>query len=99
MCARSGVSAVQEMNLDVRPELKKHPGAYAGWRLADMCREAPNSMRLSENCQQLVDCRAAQDIVQLADVLGHSSIETTRLYLMTSGAEHRRRLEQLGLVV
>ena len=43
--------------------------------------------------------RSCRDIVQLADVLGHSSIETTRLYLMTSGAEHRRRLEQLGLVV
>ena len=43
--------------------------------------------------------RACRDIVQLADVLGHSSIETTRLYLMTSGAEHRRQLERLGLVV
>ena len=42
--------------------------------------------------------RACRDIVQLADVLGHSSIETTRLYLMTSGAEHRRQLERLGLV-
>lgn len=39
-----------------------------------------------------------QDIVRLADVLGHSSIETTRIYLITSGAEHQRQLEQLGLV-
>ncbi len=42
--------------------------------------------------------RACKDIVKLADVLGHSSIETTRIYLLTSGAEHRRQLERLGLV-
>lgn len=42
--------------------------------------------------------RACQDIVTLADVLGHSSIETTRIYLISTGAEHARRLEQLGLV-
>ncbi len=43
--------------------------------------------------------RASRDIVQLADVLGHSSINTTRLYLMTSGAEHARRINQLGLIL
>ncbi len=42
--------------------------------------------------------RACKDIVRLADVLGHSSIETTRIYLLTSGAEHRRQLDRLGLV-
>ena len=42
--------------------------------------------------------RAYKDIVKLADVLGHSSIETTRIYLATSVAEHRRQLEQLKLV-
>ena len=42
--------------------------------------------------------RAYKDIVKLADVLGHSSIETTRIYLVTSAAEHRRQLEQLKLV-
>ncbi len=42
--------------------------------------------------------RACKDIVKLADVLGHSSIETTRIYLVTSGLEHARRLERLGLV-
>ena len=40
--------------------------------------------------------RACKDIVRLADVLGHSSIETTRIYLVTSGAEHARQLERLG---
>ena len=42
--------------------------------------------------------RACRDIVKLADVLGHSSINTTRIYLMTTGAEHARQLEKMGLV-
>ena len=42
--------------------------------------------------------RAYKDIAKLADVLGHSSIETTRIYLLTSGAEHQRQLDRLGLV-
>lgn len=42
--------------------------------------------------------QAYKDIVKLADVLGHSSIETTRIYLLTSGAEHQRQLDRLGLI-
>ena len=42
--------------------------------------------------------QAYKDIVKLADVLGHSSIETTRIYLVTSGAEHARQMERPGLV-
>ena len=42
--------------------------------------------------------RACKDVVKLADILGHSSINTTRIYLMTTGAEHARQLERLGLV-
>ncbi|MCI8721348.1 MAG: tyrosine-type recombinase/integrase [Oscillospiraceae bacterium] len=42
--------------------------------------------------------KACRDIVKLADILGHSSINTTRIYLMTTGAEHARQLEKLGLV-
>lgn len=42
--------------------------------------------------------RATRDIVKLADVLGHSSIETTRIYLVSTGEEHQRQLERLGLV-
>lgn len=38
------------------------------------------------------------DIVRLADVLGHSSIDTTRIYLLSTGAEHVRQLDCLGLV-
>ena len=42
--------------------------------------------------------RACQDVVKPADILGHSSIETTRIYLLTTGTEHLRRLERLGLL-
>ena len=41
---------------------------------------------------------ACRDVVKLADVLGHSAIETTRIYLVSTGAEHTRMLEQLNLV-
>ena len=43
--------------------------------------------------------KACKDIVRLADVLGHSSIETTRIYLLTTGEEHVHQLDQLGLVM
>ena len=42
--------------------------------------------------------RACRDIVKLADVLGHSSINTTRIYLITTGIEHAKTLDRLGLV-
>ena len=42
--------------------------------------------------------RVCRDVVKLADVLGHSSIETTRIYLISTGQEHARQLERLGLV-
>lgn len=43
--------------------------------------------------------RACRDIARLADVLGHSSIETTRIYLISSGVEHARTLESLRLIL
>lgn len=42
--------------------------------------------------------RATRDVAKLADILGHSSIETTRIYLLSTGEEHARQLEGLGLV-
>ena len=39
-----------------------------------------------------------RDIVKLADVLGHSSIETTRIYLISTGENHARQMERLGLI-
>ena len=40
-----------------------------------------------------------KDIVKLADTLGHSSIETTRIYLISTGSEHRTFIERLELVL
>lgn len=41
---------------------------------------------------------ASRDVAKLADVLGHSSIETTRIYLISSETEHTRQLDRLDLV-
>ena len=41
---------------------------------------------------------AEKDIVRLADLLGHSSIETTRIYTIESGEIHRKKLERLNLL-
>ncbi len=40
-----------------------------------------------------------KDIVKLADILGHSSINTTRIYIVSTGAEHRRRMENMHLIL
>ncbi len=42
--------------------------------------------------------KASKDIAKLADVLGHSNIETTRRYVMTTCEEHQRQLDRLELV-
>lgn len=43
--------------------------------------------------------RACRDIVRLADILGHSSIDTTRIYLISTGIEHAKTLEALHLIL
>ena len=40
-----------------------------------------------------------RDIVRLADILGHSSIDTTRIYVVSSGTEHRRKIERMRLIL
>lgn len=42
--------------------------------------------------------KVSRDIVRLADVLGHSNVETTRIYLISTGKEYARQLEQLRLI-
>ncbi len=42
--------------------------------------------------------KVCKDVVRLADVLGHSSIETTRIYLISTGAEHLQTLNKLNLI-
>ena len=39
------------------------------------------------------------DVAKLADILGHSNINTTRIYIITTGAEHRRKMETMRLVI
>ena len=40
-----------------------------------------------------------KDIAKLADILGHSSINTTRIYIMSTGTEHRQRMEKMRLIL
>ena len=40
-----------------------------------------------------------KDIAKLADILGHSSINTTRIYIISTGYEHLKRMENMKLVV
>lgn len=75
------------------------------WKMMkNLCRDAgvdekkvfPHNLRhLFARCFYSID----KDIARLADILGHSSINTTRIYIITSGTEHRRHLDALELVV
>ena len=40
-----------------------------------------------------------KDIAKLADILGHSSINTTRIYIISTGTEHRQRMENMRLII
>lgn len=40
-----------------------------------------------------------KDIAKLADILGHSSINTTRIYIISTGVEHRRYMEKMRLII
>lgn len=75
------------------------------WReMKGLCRRAevspskvfPHSLRhLFARCFYSLD----HDVAKLADILGHSNINTTRIYIVTTGIEHRRQLERLRLVI
>ena len=43
--------------------------------------------------------KVCRDVARLADVLGHSSIETTRIYLISTGVEHATTLNRLRLIL
>lgn len=40
-----------------------------------------------------------KDVVRLADILGHSNVNTTRIYTMSTGEDHRRQIQRLGLLL
>lgn len=73
-------------------------------KMKAVCAEAgiPPSKVFPHNLRHLfakVFYRTSRDIARLADILGHSSIETTRIYLISSGVEHARAIARLGLVL
>lgn len=72
--------------------------------MKQLCEEAEvDSQKVfPHNLRHLFACmyyKVEKDIAHLADILGHSSVETTRVYLKTSSAEQERQIERLGLVV
>lgn len=75
------------------------------WRaMKNLCKEAkvdekkvyPHNMRhLFARCFY----KLKNDIAKLADVLGHSNIETTRIYIKTTWKEHKKQLDMMNLVL
>ncbi len=62
----------------------------------DAAKVYPHSMRhLFARCFYKIK----KDIAKLADVLGHSSIEITRIYIKSTGREHKRQLDSMRLVI
>lgn len=80
-------------------------GRSSIWRMMkSLCTEAgverskvfPHNLRhLFARCFYSAD----RDLAKLADILGHSNINTTRIYIVSSGREHRQRMDALKLVL
>jgi len=75
------------------------------WReMKNLCKETgvnPNKV-FPHNLRHLfarVFYGIEKDIAKLADILGHSSINTTRIYIITTGTEHRRKMENMRLIL
>ncbi len=75
------------------------------WReMKSLCREAgvnPEKV-FPHNLRHLfarVFYGIEKDIAKLADILGHSSIDTTRIYIISTGTEHRQRMEKMHLIL
>ena len=75
------------------------------WRdMKSLCEEAnvnPNKV-FPHNLRHLfarIFYGIEKDIAKLADILGHSSINTTRIYIISTGTEHRQRMETMRLII
>lgn len=76
---------------------------YIWKKMKELCQEAgvarekvfPHNLR---HLFAFTFYRLEKDLLRLAEVLGHSNIETTRIYTATNGKEHRKILSRLGLV-
>lgn len=75
------------------------------WReMKDLCEEANVNPKkvFPHNLRHLfarVFYGIEKDIAKLADILGHSSINTTRIYIISTGTEHRKRMENMHLII
>ncbi len=75
------------------------------WKqMKSLCASAhvADSKVFPHNLRHLFACvfyKNEKDIVKLADILGHSGLETTRIYTLATGAEHRRKIEKMHLVL
>ncbi len=75
------------------------------WRqMKDLCKQAGVSPQkvFPHNLRHLFArtfYSIEKDIAKLADILGHSNINTTRIYIITTGAEHRNRMENMRLIL
>ena len=78
---------------------------HAVWKeMKSLCREArvPESKVFPHNLRHLFARTfygIEKDIAKLADILGHANINTTRIYIVTTGAEHRRKMEHMRLII
>ena len=73
-------------------------------KMKALCEEAGVDRRkvFPHNLRHLFAClfyKAEKDLSRLADILGHSNVNTTRIYTSVSGEEQIRQMERLGLVV
>jgi len=73
-------------------------------KMKKMCAEAgiTSSKVYPHNLRKLfarVFYNEERDIAKLADLLGHTSIETTRIYILSSGSEHKKKIEKMGLLL
>lgn len=75
------------------------------WReMKALCAEAnvPQQKVFPHNLRHLfarVFYNVEKDIAKLADILGHSSINTTRIYIISTGTEHRKQMENMRLII
>lgn len=75
------------------------------WReMKDLCEEANVNPKkvFPHNLRHLfarVFYGIEKDIAKLSDILGHSSINTTRIYIISTGTEHRKRMENMHLII
>ena len=66
------------------------------WAGVDPEKVYPHNLRHLFACQY---DQEVKDLSRLADILGHTNVNTTRIYTRASGAEQRRQMECLGLVL